>query len=185
MQLRQAIYQGEAGDYFGYSNEAFPSNIDHKVLQIDRDFQAENIDYLGRFNSSNQRQIQAYTYVVVGQKVAIVLLVSDRRFIGVDCISKLADNSFLATTSTGNSCIEQAQGIYCHAYPQINTLDLIVRHQSALTHLEQKHGEAQGIFSSLKSVAQTLDEYTVRQKIPTTDHAVSRWVGLFRNRANV
>jgi hypothetical protein len=188
MRSRQAIYHGEAGDYFRYSNVAMPASIDQRVLTIEQEFQQQLINYLGRLSCSHLQHIQAYMYATADQSISIAIAVNpNNTLIGLDCVSKFADNSFL-TSSSADSCsnIYENKGLYCNAYPQLNALELLAKHQADCQNFQRQHGAAQGIFENLTIVAQILDEYTIRQQTPTTDRNVfSRWIGGFRNPAKV
>jgi hypothetical protein len=185
MQSRQALYQGEAGNYFGYQNVAMPANIDQRIMRIDQDFQQQEFKYLGRLNCSYMAQITAYIYATTDQRTSISVTLSNNALIGVDCVSKTVDGSFLTSTNIpGNSDDYQHQGLYCNAYPQFDAVALVMRHQADLVDFQQQHGNAQAVFQGLVNVAQMLDEYILRQKASVpSNKGFSQWIGGFRNKA--
>jgi hypothetical protein len=186
MRSRQAIYHGEAGEYFGYSNVAMPASIDQRVLTIEQGFQQQSVKYLGRLNCSQLPQVEAYIYATADQTISIAVLVNtNNSLIGVDCVSKFADNSFLTSSSSNGSNAYQNQGLYCNAYPQLSALELLAKHQADCQDFQQQHGAAQGIFENLTIVAQILDEYTIRQQAPSPSNPLSQWISGWRKPVKV
>ena len=83
--------------------------------------------------------------------------------LGLDFYSCFADGSSLTTTITPNAKDILAKGIYRRVYAWNGVYDLYHRHQKNLEELKVGHGKVKPVDADLRSLAESLDSFFVRQ----------------------
>ncbi len=159
------LYSGQVGQYFGTEYEALPQNVHETVRSTGDLISAQGLIYLGKLNCSQFSEIEVYAYATIDRRCAMSLMAGQSGLCGIDCVSKFADGSFLTTTTAQvlhNAYDEQ--NLFRISMPGMTAVELLAQHLDYVSDFETRCGEAQPGFEALLSIAQMVDEYTLRQQ---------------------
>lgn len=169
------LFTGETGSYFGTEYEGLPNDVHPAIQDIAQSLNDHALRYLGKLTCSQFSQIDVYAYATVDRRVAVTLMAGQSGLSGVDCVCKFADGSFLTTTTTqvlANAYDEQR--LFRVSMAGMNAAELFAQHLDYVADFETRCGEAQSGFEDLLSIAQLVDEYTLRQQ-SNSGHFFLQW----------
>lgn len=173
------IYSGQAGNYFGTEYEGLPAEVHSSVHEVGQLLLGRGLIYLGKLTCSQFSQVEVYAYATSDQRVAVSVMAGESGAIGIDCVSKFADDSFLTTTTVQvlhNAYDEQK--LFRVSLPGLDAVELLEQHLTFVQDFEQRCGAVQAIVADLLAVAQIVDEYTIRQQ-SNPGHGWLQFAGAF------
>lgn len=159
------LYRGQAGNYFGTEYESSSENVHPSVLEIGQLLAKQGLVYLGKLTCSQSPKIEIYAYVSQDKRTAISVMSQESGLQGIDCVCRFTDNSYLTTTTV--KVIQNAyeeQGLFRVSLPGSSVSELITQHLAYVEDFEKRCGEALSMFEDLLTIAQMVDEYTIRQE---------------------
>ncbi|MGP1381980.1 MAG: ankyrin repeat domain-containing protein [Thainema sp.] len=159
------LYSGQAGNYFGTEYEALPASAHASVRQVGQLLLDQGLTYLGKLTCSQFDRIEIYAYATSDHCIVVSVMATESGLSGIDCVAKFADDSFLTTTTTQIvQNVYDEQQLFRMSFPGLSAVTLLEQHLTTVQDFEQQHGAAQVIFADLLTVAQMVDEYTLRQE---------------------
>ncbi|MGB8702672.1 MAG: ankyrin repeat domain-containing protein [Thermosynechococcaceae cyanobacterium] len=159
------LYSGQTGTYFGTEYEGLPAHVHPFVQEAAQCLTGQGLSYLGKLTCSQFSQVEIYAYATSDQRIAVSLMAGSSGLSGMDCVCKFTDGSFLTTTTTQvlpNAYDEQK--LFRISMPGMNATELLAQHLDYVADFETRCGAVLAEFGDLLSIAQLVDEYTVRQQ---------------------
>ena len=172
-------YDGQDGNYHGVVSSDLQGDVSCDLQAINQLLVDRGCIYLGRLHCSQFSQIVIDAYATLEHHVAISVMTDESGLVGIDCVSKFIDESFLTTTTT--QVIQNAydeQRLFRVSFPQLDALALLEQHLSLVPDFEKKYGEAQTTLTDLLTIAHLIDEYSTRQK-SNIGHGFFKFAGAF------
>ncbi|PSF36221.1 hypothetical protein C7H19_13495 [Aphanothece hegewaldii CCALA 016] len=159
------IYSGQAGNYFGTDYEALPADVHFSIAEAGQLLTNQGLIYLGQLTCSQFSQVEIYAYATPEQRIAVLIMAAESSLKGIDCVCKFIDDSFLTTTTV--QVVPHAydeQKLFRVSLPRLNAVELLEQHLAYVQDFQNRSGAVQAIFTDLLAIAQTIDEYTIRQQ---------------------
>lgn len=159
------LYSGQVGDYFGTEYEGLPAHVHPSINDVGVQLTHRDLIYLGVLTCSEFSQVQIYAYATSDRQTVVSVMAGVSGLCGIDCVCKFEDGSFLTTTTTqiAHNAYDE-QRLFRISFPELNAVELLEQHQSFVQEFEDRCGGVQAIFTDLLSLAQMVDEYTLRQR---------------------
>jgi hypothetical protein len=170
------IYSSQNNQYFGADYGQLPGGLEERFYAVDRLLLGQDLVYLGQLTCSQFAHVRVYAYATKDGIINVSVMEGNLQLQGIDCVSKFADNSFLTTTNV--RIFQKAyenQGLFRTSLPDMDVMTLLQKHRESLLGYEARCGVVQPSFIDLRSTAQMVEEYTLRQK-NKGGHSVIQWV---------
>jgi ankyrin repeat protein len=159
------LLSGQAGQYFGTEYEGLPADVDASVRVVGEQLADRGLRYLGKLTCSQFGNVEVYAYGTGDRRVAVSVMASESGLAGIDCVSRFADCSYLTTTTVRvMHGAYNEQKLFCVSFPGLGAIELLEQHLSGVLDFEQRSGAVESGFEDLLSIAQLVDEYTLRQQ---------------------
>jgi ankyrin repeat protein len=173
------LYSGQAGQYFGTEYEGLPSDVVEAVKALDEQLRNRSLKYFGKLTCSQFQFVDIYAYGSLDQRIAVSIMVGEDGLQGIDCVSKFADGSFLTTTTVKvlPDAYEE-QKLFRVSFPGLTAVELLAQHLLGVADFEVRYGEVNAQFDNLMAIAQSVDEYTLRQQ-DTFGHGMLQFLSGF------
>ncbi|NES97349.1 MAG: hypothetical protein F6K32_19435 [Desertifilum sp. SIO1I2] len=148
------IYSGQAGNYFGTEYEELSAEVHSSVHEVGQLLLSRNLIDLGKLTCSQFSQVEVYAYATSDRQIAVSVMVGESGVIGIDCVSKFLDNSFLTTTTV--QILHNAydkEKLFRVSLPGFNAVELLEQHLMFVRDFEQRCGAVQAVFANLLAIA--------------------------------
>jgi ankyrin repeat protein len=162
---KQKLFIGQKGEYYGTLFNTLPVKEKEKIRKIDRNLRELGFSLLGKLTSSHLGVLQVYAYKSEDECLCASITKTPKSFQGIEFVTRLADDTYLTTTTTKLTIDHyEDQKLFRFSYPQLDAVSLFNRHLEHLISFKEEHGKPEKIFSDLRSVAITIDDYLTRQE---------------------
>jgi hypothetical protein len=148
------LFKGKVGNYSSKDSD-LPSavfNLKNRGILI----------YLGTLNCSRYPDINIHSLATPDGQVCVNVMISRSGLEIIDCISKFLYGSFLTTTNASVLDLYKSQGLHRISRPNLAVEELLEIHIRSLDSFRLDYGAPQPLFTSLLSVAKSIDEYIMR-----------------------